>query len=54
MPAPSGSRKIRSTSAPAYYLGRPADWWLTATTKQRAAPIPTGEGSRHRRPSCRS
>ena len=37
----------RPNTAPAYYLGRPASWWMTATTRQRAAPTPaawTGYG----------
>jgi len=54
MPATSGSRKIRSTSAPAYYLGRPAGWWMTAAARPRAAPTPAGERARYRWPPCRS
>jgi len=30
MPAPARAPQSRPPSSPAYYLGRPATWWLTA------------------------
>ena len=30
--------RIRPNSAPAYYLGRPASLWISATTRRREAP----------------
>ena len=39
MPANTGSAYPRPNSTPAYYLGRPASWWITA---------------RHRRPRARA
>jgi len=36
MSANARPRRIRPNSAPAYYLGRPASVWLTATTRQGA------------------
>ena len=38
MPAPIPSTQTRPPGAPAYYLARPATWWLTAF---RAAPQPS-------------
>ena len=36
MPATARPQQTRPTTAPAYYLGRPASLWLAAaTTKQR-------------------
>ena len=32
------SRRKRPNSAPAYYLGRPASFWITVTTRCRGAP----------------
>ena len=32
MPVNSRPRLIRPNSAPAYYLGRPASFWISATT----------------------
>jgi hypothetical protein len=29
MPAPTRSPQLRPPGAPAYYLARPASWWLT-------------------------
>jgi hypothetical protein len=29
-PAKTGSPHARPNSTPAYYLGRPASWWITA------------------------
>ena len=39
MPANTGSPYARPNSAPAYYLGRPASWWIT---------------THHRRPQARA
>ena len=39
MPATIGSPNIRPNSTPAYYLGRPASWWIT---------------THHRRPQARA
>jgi hypothetical protein len=30
MPAPTPTPRSRPSGAPAYYLARPAAWWLTA------------------------
>jgi hypothetical protein len=30
--------KTRSSSAPAYYLARPASFWITVTTRRAGAP----------------
>jgi len=38
MPANSQPRTGRASAVPAYYLGRPADWWITATTRRVRAP----------------
>jgi hypothetical protein len=35
MPADTQSRPTRPTGAPAYYLGRPASWWLTSMRRVR-------------------
>jgi hypothetical protein len=35
MPANVQARRSRPHGAPAYYLGRPASWWITATTSGR-------------------
>jgi hypothetical protein len=32
------SRHIRPNSAPAYYLARPASFWITVTIRRAAAP----------------
>ena len=32
------SRRIRPNSAPAYYLARPASFWITVTTRRAGAP----------------
>ena len=40
MSANARPRRIRPNSAPAYYLGRPASVWLTATTRRQGAPDP--------------
>ena len=32
------SRRIRPNSAPAYYLARPASFWVTVTTRRAGAP----------------
>jgi hypothetical protein len=34
----SRPRRIRPNSAPAYYLGRPASLWISATTGHTRAP----------------
>jgi hypothetical protein len=39
MPANTGSPYARRNTTPAYYLGRPASWWITA---------------HHRRPQARA
>jgi hypothetical protein len=31
-------RRNRPNAAPAYYLGRPASFWITLTTHRRRAP----------------
>jgi hypothetical protein len=31
-------RRTRPTSAPAYYLARPASFWITVTTRRAGAP----------------
>jgi hypothetical protein len=38
MPVTSRPRRIRPNSAPAYYLGRPASVWISATTGHTGAP----------------
>ena len=38
MPASSEPRAGRANGVPAYYLGRPADWWITATTRRVHVP----------------
>ena len=38
MPVNSRPRRIRSNSAPAYYLGRPDSLWITITTGNTAMP----------------
>jgi hypothetical protein len=38
MPVSSHPRRTRPNSAPAYYLGRPASFWVTLTTRRRGAP----------------
>jgi hypothetical protein len=32
------SRRIRPNSAPAYYLARPASFWITVTTRRTGTP----------------
>jgi hypothetical protein len=54
MSAKPGARKSRPTGAPAYYLGRPASWWITATARQRAGSPRTEDGARYRRRPCGS
>lgn len=38
MPASTRPRRTRRNSAPAYYLGRPASFWITLTTRRTGAP----------------
>jgi hypothetical protein len=38
MSVTSRTRRIRPNSAPAYYLGRPASLWISATTAPVGAP----------------
>jgi hypothetical protein len=38
MPVNAQPRRTRPNSTPAYYLGRPASLWITATTRRRGAP----------------
>lgn len=38
MPADIRPRPTRPASAPAYYLGRPASFWITLSTGRRRAP----------------
>jgi hypothetical protein len=38
MPVRTHHRRTCPNSAPAYYLGRPASFWVTLTTRRRAAP----------------
>ena len=38
MPASSGSPHARPNSAPAYYLGRPASWWITTHHRRPQPP----------------
>ena len=38
MPVTSRPRRIRPNSAPAYYLGRPANLWISVTTRHPGAP----------------
>jgi hypothetical protein len=35
MPSHAKSRSPRLNNAPAYYLGRPASWWIAAGTARR-------------------
>lgn len=37
MPFHAKSRSSRPNNAPAYYFGRPASWWITASTGYRGA-----------------
>jgi len=36
--ASARSRRIRPNSAPAYYLARPASFWITVTTRRAGVP----------------
>ena len=38
MPVNNHPRRNRPNSAPAYYLGRPASFWITVATRRRRAP----------------
>jgi hypothetical protein len=38
MPVSTHHRRTRPNSAPAYYLGRPASFWVTQTTRRKGAP----------------
>lgn len=38
MPVSNHPRRNRSNSAPAYYLGRPASFWITVATRRRSTP----------------
>ena len=38
MPASTGSSHARPNSAPAYYLGRPASWWITTHHRRPQPP----------------
>jgi hypothetical protein len=38
MPASTQPGHHRPNSAPAYYLGRPASFWITLTARRRRAP----------------
>ena len=42
------AQRVYPTSAPAYYLGRPAAWWITALSARRRLPV--GENVRPHRP----
>jgi hypothetical protein len=42
MPSHAKSRSPRPNNAPAYYLGRPAAWWITASTGRR---VPAMDGA---------
>ena len=35
MPHPTRAQRARPANAPAYYLGRPAAWWITALPGRR-------------------
>jgi hypothetical protein len=37
MPVSTRPPRTRPNSAPAYYLGRPASFWITVTTRRRRA-----------------
>jgi hypothetical protein len=37
MPADTGSPYARPNCTPAYYLGRPASWWITACHRRPQA-----------------
>jgi hypothetical protein len=47
MPATTRSPRFRPPGAPAYYLARPASWWLTAFCQRpiRAGRLSKGEQS---------
>jgi hypothetical protein len=38
MPVNSRPRRIRPNTAPAYYLGRPASFWISVTTGHMEVP----------------
>jgi len=38
MPANVQPRRTRPNGAPAYYLARPASFWITVTTRRAEAP----------------
>jgi len=38
MPVSTHPRRNRPNSAPAYYLGRPASFWITLTSRRSEAP----------------
>ena len=43
MPASAQPRTARPNGAPAYYLGRPATWWLAVTARMRPCRRPAGQ-----------
>ena len=43
----------RPASAPAYYLGRPADVWLSIARRRRPHPVVDREGARQQTSSRR-
>jgi hypothetical protein len=38
MPVSTQPPRTRPNSAPAYYLGRPASFWISMTTRRRRTP----------------
>jgi hypothetical protein len=38
MPVNTQPRRTRPNSAPAYYLGRPASFWISLATRRSGAP----------------
>jgi hypothetical protein len=38
MPISTQPRRTHPNSAPAYYLGRPASFWIALTTRRRQTP----------------
>jgi hypothetical protein len=48
MPAPTRTPVSRPPGAPAYYLGRPATWWLTnlrPSYQPRTSPAPAHQAA---------
>jgi len=47
MPATTRTPQSRPHGAPAYYLGRPASWWLTSYSRRPGPDHVIGTGQHH-------